>query len=967
VSTRPDRRARRLRLECLESRLALATFHVAPTGSDAYDGSASSPWATLQKAAHSVQAGDTVNVSAGNYAGFDLWTSGTASQPIVFHAEPGTVINSRNPRTGDGINLEGASFVTIDGFKVVGMPRAGIRSVLNQNVTIRNNLTDLNGVWGIFSGFSDDLLIENNVTSRSQTQHGIYVSNSGDRPIIRNNISFGNDDCGIHMNGDLSQGGDGIISAALVEGNTIYDNGRGGGAAINADGVQGSRFQNNLLYNNHASGISLFRQDGGGGSSNNIVVNNTIVNAADSRFSLYLHGGSTGNTLLNNIFYNNHPTRGSFDVGSDSLSGLRSDYNVLMNRLLVDDVIPMNTLSQWQTATGQDRHSLVATPAQLFVNATNGDYHLVPGSPAVDMGTVQLVPSRDLAGNSRPRGAGIDIGAYEYLAGVANLPPLAVNDVFGTAAGTPIDLNVLANDSDPEGGLLTVIAFSSATAGNLVRLTNGQLRYTPQAGFSGVDSFSYSVSDGTSVSASVTVTIMVAATGTAPLVIDNGDPGFSTTASWIAHPGQGYEGDVHYAWPGNGGQAQWAATLTPGQYEIAVTWSAYMNRATNSSFTLRDGNMVLGSAMINQQLAPAGFVDRGFTWQTLGTFNVAAGNLVVVASDVANGAVIADAVRILRVGDLPTNPPPIAPQIIDNGDAGFSTAGTWIAHPGQGYQDDVHYAWPGSGSIAAWSTQLAAGQYQVAIAWTPFYNRATNAAFTVRDGNAALATTLINQQVSPVGFTDQGVSWQMLGSFNITSGELTVSTTDLANGAVIADAIRIQRIGDVPTNPPSSAIQVIDDGDLGFSTVGGWIAHPEQGHQGDVHYATAGPGSSAAQWIAVVTPGRYRIAVTWSPYFNRANNAPFMVFDGATSLGTIPVNQQSGPSDFTDRGATWKTLGTFNVASNSLSVSLGLGNSYVVADAVRIERIDDVFASSEELDELLADVLLASLLPEQLV
>ena len=391
-------------MECLESRLALSTFHVAPTGNDANVGSVGCAWATLQKAAQSVRAGDTVNVASGNYAGFDLWTSGTASQPIVFHAEPGVVVNARNPRTTDGINLEGASYVTIEGFTVVGVPRAGIRSVLNEHVTIRNNVADRNGVWGIFSGFSEDLLIENNVTSRSQTQHGIYVSNSGDRPIIRNNVSFGNDDCGIHMNGDASQGGDGIISGALVENNTLYDNGRGGGAAINADGVQSSRFQNNLLYNNHASGIALFRQDGGGGSSNNIVVNNTIVNAADSRFALYMHGGSTGNTLHNNIFYNNHPSRGSFDVGSDSLSGLNSDYNVLMNRILVDDAFPMSTLAQWQTASGQDRHSLVLAPAQLFVNPLAGDYHLLPASLAISAGSCAICSVPRLGRKRTPAG-----------------------------------------------------------------------------------------------------------------------------------------------------------------------------------------------------------------------------------------------------------------------------------------------------------------------------------------------------------------------------------------------------------------------------------------------------------------------------------------------------------------------------------------------------------------------------------
>jgi parallel beta-helix repeat protein len=401
-------------MEQLESRLALATFFVATTGSDAGSGLVDAPWQTLQKAANTVQAGDTVIVRAGNYAGFDLWTGGTASSRIVFDADPGVTINQPNARTADGINLEGADYITIEGFNVVGVPRAGIRSVVNHDVIIRNNNTDQNGVWGIFSGFSDDLLIENNIASRSVQQHGIYVSNSGDRPVIRNNTIWGNHDAGIHMNGDISQGGDGIITGALVENNVIYDNGTGGGSGINADGVQDSTFRNNLIYNEHASGISLYRIDGGGSSTGNVIVNNTVLEAPDGRWALNIQVASTGNTIRNNILYNYHPWHGSIDISSDSLPGFSSDYNVVMDRFTTDDSNSIQTLAQWQTATGQDAHSLVATPSQLFVNAAANDFHLSDTSPAIDAGTSQYAPAVDFEGTPRPSGNGFDIGADEH-------------------------------------------------------------------------------------------------------------------------------------------------------------------------------------------------------------------------------------------------------------------------------------------------------------------------------------------------------------------------------------------------------------------------------------------------------------------------------------------------------------------------------------------------------------------------
>ncbi len=254
---------------------AAETFYVSPSGADTDPGTASAPWHTLGRAAKFVAAGDTVIVKAGEYKGFILgWDNpqnGTASAPITFKADPGVVIHSRNPKTPDGINLESASFIIIDGFTIdnadSSISRAGIRATHGSHIIIRNNTADHCGTWGLFTSFSDDLLLENNVASHTQIQHGIYVSNTCDRPIVRGNRVFSNHMCGIHMNGDASQGGAGMITGALVENNIIYDNGDAGGSAINCDGVRDSRIQNNLLYGNHSSGISLYRTNAAAGAT----------------------------------------------------------------------------------------------------------------------------------------------------------------------------------------------------------------------------------------------------------------------------------------------------------------------------------------------------------------------------------------------------------------------------------------------------------------------------------------------------------------------------------------------------------------------------------------------------------------------------------------------------------------------------------------------------------------------------
>ena len=391
------------------------TYYVAASGDDGNPGTLSEPWRTLQHAADTIGPGDTVEVRGGNYAGMYLDTSGTAAQPIVFEAYQNETpsIVADNAITPDGINLEGASWVTVQGFTVNGRSRAGIRAVTCEHVTIRGNVMDRNDVWGVLTGFCDDLLIENNIASRSGEQHGIYVSNSGDRPVIRGNLIWGNRANGIHMNGDVSQGGDGIISGAIVEANVIYGNGAGGGSGINCDGVQDSLIRNNLIYDQHASGISLYQIDGGGPSSGNRVLNNTVLIASNGRWALNIQDGAVNTTARNNILLNAHPFRGSIDISFDSLPGFTDDHNAVMDRFTSDGGDSILTLVEWQQETGLDAHSFVATQAALFVDAGSDDYHLSPTSPALDAGETRADVPTDIAGVARPQGAGFDIGAYE--------------------------------------------------------------------------------------------------------------------------------------------------------------------------------------------------------------------------------------------------------------------------------------------------------------------------------------------------------------------------------------------------------------------------------------------------------------------------------------------------------------------------------------------------------------------------
>ena len=97
-----------------------------------------------------------------------------------------------------------------------------------------------------------------------------------------------------------------------------------------------------------------------------------------------------------------------------------------------------------------------------------------------------------------------------------NDPPVANNDnaTYDQNSGSGT-INVLANDIDPDGDSLEVTEISDTSEttlsnqSSIVNNLDGTITYTPAANYSGVDSFSYTVSDGSNATASATVEVTV--------------------------------------------------------------------------------------------------------------------------------------------------------------------------------------------------------------------------------------------------------------------------------------------------------------------------------------------------------------------------------------------------------------------------------------------------------------------------
>jgi hypothetical protein len=140
--------------------------------------------------------------------------------------------------------------------------------------------------------------------------------------------------------------------------------------------------------------------------------------------------------------------------------------------------------------------------------------------------------------------------------------------------------------------------------------------------------------------------------------------------------------------------------------------------------------------------------------------------------------------------------------IIDDQGSGFQKSGNWGTNQNTyAYGDALSTIAGGNGSHwARWTFGgLAPGEYDVYSTWVAFGNRATDAPFTLADGNASQQLVHVNQQQWPATPIN-GTNWRAIGSLSVTTGELTVQLTDQANGTVVADAVMVVRRG-APQQP----------------------------------------------------------------------------------------------------------------------------------------------------------------------
>jgi Right handed beta helix region len=277
-----------------------------------------------------------------------------------------------------------------------------------RGLQILNNIVRDSASDNIYLSQVADSLAEGNSSSGSKAEHGMYLTNAGsDNTTLRGNRLFNNAKDGLHMNGDIRYGGDGIHKNVVIDGNIIYGN------AVNAmdlDGVQDTTIQNNLVYDNGRNGVRVFQIDASAGPKNLRIINNTIVMRSGGGWAIKLTEDAGGHVIFNNVLLAEGAT-GSIAVGNTNFV---SENNATSNTFSLDGDKTNISLQAWKAA-GHDATSFSTTSVATFVGG--GDYRPKAGALVINAGRAALssitAPTKDIIGAARPAGVGVDIGAYE--------------------------------------------------------------------------------------------------------------------------------------------------------------------------------------------------------------------------------------------------------------------------------------------------------------------------------------------------------------------------------------------------------------------------------------------------------------------------------------------------------------------------------------------------------------------------
>ncbi|HEU0221893.1 MAG TPA: Ig-like domain-containing protein [Paracoccaceae bacterium] len=449
----------------------------------------------LQSALSSANGGDTIVLANGSYG--ELILSKDYSSFVT--------IKAANPKGAEfsGVTFSGASNIRLDGVKV----KAKTLSVLDfsHHISIENSEISGNGQFGLRAKDVSELTFKNNYVHDVQfgvaffgvkgltvtgntvdhTESDGYKYGGVSDFLIENNRHGGHIDAASYGHSDFMQFL-GSMNDGVVRGNVYLGQTRPNVQGLFFTGQASHHnvlIEQNIIYTGMANGITMPTGSGITVRNNTVL---TIPNTVSATF-IDVPGGAVSNNI------NTVPPGG--------LAG-------------------SNLRVQYSNSGGAYHYSDYFVNAMEGLGITLADLKPVAGSLATTKGAYARL--------------------MELLGGVVpdpepepdtNTAPDAIGDSAVTDAGKAVIIKVLANDTDADGDALSLVSVGNAANGTVTKNADGTVTYTPKAGFSGTDSFSYTISDG---KLSDSATVKVTVNGSDPEPTPDPDPDTNTKPDAVA-------------------------------------------------------------------------------------------------------------------------------------------------------------------------------------------------------------------------------------------------------------------------------------------------------------------------------------------------------------------------------------------------------------------------------------------------
>ena len=335
--------------------------------------------------------------------------------------------SNRGPR--EGFYLRGADYIEFKNSVVKNFTHANINTGKDWSGNfaeydkIHDNYTTTNLAYGgrtvieagtrnleYYNNFIDGSAVNNQINGQNGHYHHNIIKNVISTPLKHYHAGWG---ISLYPYSNSEN-----ISGNIFENNLIMDCESGGINIRNNSNaeVTDNIFRNNMLINNgkFVSHFSSFAQN----QTSNINLAIKISDHYDWNTHQFVAPIVSGNTFQNNLIYvSNDTARFLYHLDNNDPNGWTT---------------ASINISQFNSKNGQNAdvmsNNIESDP--LFIDLTNGDYHLQSASPAIDNGITELA-TLDLDGNQVPYpGTTPDIGIYEYQNTVNISETNNINTIF---------------------------------------------------------------------------------------------------------------------------------------------------------------------------------------------------------------------------------------------------------------------------------------------------------------------------------------------------------------------------------------------------------------------------------------------------------------------------------------------------------------------------------------------------------